>query len=152
MIKVLKTLLLALMVSVTMTSCSDDDGPTTQSGAKAVSGTYSGTMSMSVMGTALDPVDCDVVINAGADDTTVDIVLPTVTYGGHQSIPSITVSGVAVTTSDNKTYTLQQASFEQDIYSGTIQGTVTDGRLALTYVMNAGKMPMPINFTFDGAL
>jgi hypothetical protein len=117
-----------------------------------VSGTYSGTMSMSVMGTALDPVDCDVVINAGADDTTVDIVLPTVTYGGHQSIPSITVSGVAVTTSDNKTYTLQQASFEQDIYSGTIQGTVTDGRLALTYVMNAGKMPMPINFTFDGAL
>ena len=80
-------------------------------------------------------------------------VLGGIVFGGY-SIPEITLSGIAVSTTDNKVFAIAETEINQTVgttnYVGTLGGNVDNGKLTLNYALKPGAMPMSITFIFVG--
>lgn len=156
--KKIKTTLASAAMAVTvlatcamLTSCSDDDKnePATPA-ATAITGSYTGDMTCSVMGSESIFEDLTVTI-AATDDATVSITLGSFGEPPMQ-VPEITITGVKVTGTDG-TYAIAESQFSGTTssgraYSGTTKGSVVDSNLTLNLQLQYGAMPMPMICTF----
>lgn len=152
---VLALLCLALPVFVSCSDDDDDDPVVTGN----VTGTYSGTLNATVMATDC-PMDGEYQLSilSQKDEDLVTVVLPQCSFTTPgmptaQTIPSVTVVDVDVDTySDGYTIKADEFNVTMDgvSYTGSINGTVSGGVAKINYSMVPGKMPMQINFTFNG--
>jgi hypothetical protein len=116
---------------------------------------YRGDIDVSVNGSSqLTINDTVMTLNAKEGDK-VDIVTPEMglSMGAQQmSLPSTTFEDIAVTTADYQTFTIAQQPVSITVgstnWTGTVEGTVANGVLSLTFVVTPGAMPMPITITF----
>lgn len=116
---------------------------------------YRGDIDVSVNGSSqLTITDTVMTLNAKEGDK-VDIVTPEMglSMGAQQmSLPSTTFENIAVTTADYQTFTIAQQPVSITVgstnWTGTVEGTVANGVLSLTFVVTPGAMPMPITITF----
>ena len=116
---------------------------------------YRGDIDVSVNGSSqLTIADTVMTLNAKEGDK-VDIVTPEMglSMGAQQmSLPSTTFENIAVSTADFQTFTIAQQPVSITVgstnWTGTVEGTVADGVLSLTFVVTPGAMPMPITITF----
>lgn len=120
--------------------------------AENIAGTYDGTVTMSVRGeTQGDPTEAKVII-ASESENTVSITLPQMGEG-RVSIPSFTVTGVAVA-ENGKVYNIEKENISVTVESlqitGSLTGNVKNGKLNMSYSLKPGAMPMNIDFTFAG--
>lgn len=117
---------------------------------------YRGDIDVSVNGSSqLTITDTVMTLNAKEGDK-VDIVTPEMglSMGAQQmSLPSTTFENIAVSTADFRTFTIAQQPVSITVgstnWAGTVEGTVADGVLSLTFVVTPGAMPMPITITFS---
>lgn len=117
---------------------------------------YRGDIDVSVNGSSqLTITDTVMTLNAKEGDK-VDIVTPEMglSMGAQQmSLPSTTFEDIAVSTADFQTFTIAQQPVSITVgstnWAGTVEGTVADGVLSLTFVVTPGAMPMPITITFS---
>ena len=138
---------MAMMAAVLcLAACSDDEE--TVKPSEAVAGNYQGTITMSVASTSYDPTEATIQITAVSDNT-VTIVLPSAGSGA-MALPSLTVSGAVVSTTDDVTYTISETAINQDKYVGSLTGTIKNGKADIDYSVTPGAMPMAINFDFTG--
>lgn len=119
-----------------------------------LSGTYTGTLNMSVMGSAMDPVENATVVLDVADDGKTSLTISS--FGmGMMTLEDITVD-VTLTESADGSYALAAESIDTmagDInVTGSLTGTVTaDGsKLTVSADIKPGAMPMTINVEFEG--
>ena len=152
--------LMALSLSTTFVSCSDNDDDTNL--AKEIAGIYNGTLEISVMGTSSGSTnECKAVIKR-ASDTTVDITLSGFANlsggGGNMSLGNFTITGVNVTTGANGTYSLNLGEYESTdstdkvITGESLSGTITaDGTVTINTDFKPGSMPMAITAVFTGS-
>lgn len=116
---------------------------------------YRGDIDVSVNGSSqLTINDTIMTLNAKEGDKA-DIVTPEMglSMGGQQmSLPSTTFEDIAVSTADYQTFTIAQQPVSITVgstnWTGTVEGTVANGVLSLTFVVTPGAMPMPITITF----
>ncbi len=152
--------LMALSLSTTFVSCSDNDDDTNL--AKEIAGIYNGTLEISVMGTSYGSTnECKAVIKR-ASDTTVDITLSGFANlsggGGNMSLGNFTITGVNVTTGANGTYSLNLGEYESTdstdkvITGESLSGTIAaDGTATINTDFKPGSMPMAITAVFTGS-
>ena len=150
--------LMALSLSTTFVSCSDNDDDTNL--AKEIAGIYNGTLEISVMGTSYGSTnECKAVIKR-ASDTTVDITLSGFANlsggGGNMSLGNFTITGVNVTTGANGTYSLNLGEYESTdstdkvITGESLSGTITaDGTVTTNTNVKTGTMPMAITVVYN---
>ncbi|MBO8485689.1 MAG: calycin-like domain-containing protein, partial [Bacteroidetes bacterium] len=117
--------------------------------AEEVAGTYSGTFTMSVMGSPAGSENLDCTVSA-ATDNTVDIVLDQFTAMGSTQF-SLSAEGVSVADADggySLTGSIDTMSGETHI-TGSVSGTVgKDGSAEITFEFTPGAMPMSITGVF----
>lgn len=134
-------------------ACNKNEGkeeiPTGTATAEAVAGTYSGTFTMSVMGSSAGTENLDCTISAVSDNT-VDIVLDPFTAMGTMEF-ALSAEGVSVTEADGGytlTGSIDTMSGETHI-TGSVSGTVAvDGSSEITFEFTPGAMPMSITGVF----
>lgn len=120
---------------------------------------YRGDIDVSVNGSSqLTITDTIMTLNAKEGDK-VDIVTPEMglSMGAQQmSLPSTTFEDIAVSTADFRTFTIAQQPVSITVgstnWAGTVEGSVADGVLSLTFVVTPGAMPMPITITFSTSM
>ncbi len=116
-----------------------------------VAGSYPGKVTMTVGANAYDPVEATIKVTVDDDDD-VKITLPAMGEG-QMSIPEILVEDVSVKSTDYKTFTIPAKEIEQTVggvnFTGTLSGTLADGKLTLNYSLQPGSMPMSITFAFN---
>lgn len=119
--------------------------------AYAVSGTYNGTLDMSVAGSSVGSID-DSSFSIANNDDTISLTLKGFGFGAMQ-LGDITVADVKCV-NENSVYDL---SAEIDTESGSIrvtgklEGTIdADGNANIVFTMKPGAMPMDITATFNG--
>ena len=146
--KTMMAMMLALVsMCVVFNSCSSDDDIDTVAAAKEIVGSYTGNMKMTVMGQA-SPYDNVTMKIEAVDDATVKVTLPACGEG-MMALPPLEVSGVKVSGS-NGAYTFSQESYTGTVkdaeknYTVTLQGTLKDNTLTVSYSVQYGKMPMPM--------
>lgn len=158
------TVLAALfLIMPAFVSCGndDDDEP---AAVESISGSYTGTLGYSVMGYPADNLtgDYTLVIAKDAkekDEVTVTLPQCSFTYPGSQAgaytIPALTVTGVDVKVKGN-VYTIEKDNFKVSLdgvdYTGSMIGTVAGKDAKVEYTLQPGRMPMDINFTFQGSV
>ena len=137
---------------VSVLACNKNEGKETGGPALAeeVAGTYSGTFTMSVMGSPAGSENLDCTVSA-ATDNTVDIVLDQFTAMGSTQF-SLSAEGVSVADADggySLTGSIDTMSGETHI-TGSVSGTVgKDGSAEITFEFTPGAMPMPITGVFS---
>ena len=145
--KTVKTAMIAAMAALTLGlgACSKDY-------AKDIAATYEGTLTMSVGDNPVgDPTEAKVIVAAEAENT-VSITLPQAGDGG-MGMPSMTVEGISVS-KNKKVYNLSKNDISVSLagmeITGSLNGTVENDKLNLSYTLKPGSMPMSIDFTFSG--
>lgn len=148
--KTMMVMMLALVsMCVAFSSCSSDDDPVAVAAAKEIADTYTGSLNMTVMGTASTYDNLTMKIEA-VDDATVKVTLPACGEG-MMALPALEVPAVKVSGS-NGAYAFSQESYAGTItvngaekkYTVTLQGTLKDKTLTVNYSVQYGKMPMPM--------
>lgn len=144
--KTAKILMMALIMTLGLSSCSDNEKDEPQQpAANEIAGSYTGTMTGTAMGTDLTFDNVDVRITA-ADDSHVDIAIAS--FGNPPMVlPEIFIGNVPVSGAEGN-FALAATQFsgtspDGKNYSGTIQGT-SKGELVLNMELNYGNMPMPL--------
>ena len=138
-----------LTMCVAFTSCSSDDDNDTVAAAKEIAGSYTSTLDMTVMGQASTYDNLTMKIEA-VDDATVKVTLPACGEG-MMSLPALEVPAVKVSGS-NGAYAFSQENYAGTVtvngaekkYTVTLQGTLKDKTLTVSYSVQYGKMPMPM--------
>lgn len=150
--KKFKTMMAMMLVLVSMcvafSSCSSDDDPVAVAAAKEIAGTYTGSLDMTVMGTA-STYDNLTKIEA-VDDATVKVTLPACGEG-MMALPALEVPAVKASGS-NGAYAFSQENYAGTItvngaekkYTVTLHGTLKDKTLTVNYSVQYGKKPMPM--------
>ena len=156
----LSILAMLCMAMPAFVSCNDDDDDDDPALVDGVIGTYTGSLGAQVMN-----IDCpmegkyEVSIWNASDADEVRVVLPKCAFAmpgssAADTIPSLTVYDVDVKASGNS-YILDEDDFSVTVngvvYTGSINGTVSGKNAKINYVVKPGRMPMPINFAFDGS-
>ena len=132
---------------------------TTPDVAYLVAGSYTGTVSAYIEDANLDAGSAEdqTLKIAYAEDGVVSVAVPSFTYNNAMTLPSATITGVAVKANEDGSYALGKSEFSETItvddaektYAGTISGTIAaDGSAEIVYNVNYGNMPMTITFTF----
>ena len=117
-----------------------------------LSGSYTGTLTMSVMGTAMDPME-EAQVSLTAEGDVWTLTLPEMGMGT-MSMESISVEVELAESADG--YTLSAESIEavsgETSITGSLTGTVSaDGStMTLSAEITPGAMPMAINVDFEG--
>ena len=118
-----------------------------------VSGTYTGTLTMSVMGTAMDPME-DAQVTLAVDGEKASLTLPAMGMGS-MTMDAVTVEAVLAQAEDGS-FTLTAESFEtvsgETSITGSLTGTISaDGTtMTISAEITPGAMPMAINVDFEG--
>ena len=157
--KFMAMMIAAVTLCAGFTSCGDDDDDNTVPAAESLAGTYTGTLTISVMGS--ESTDTVSYVITKEDDTHVKMTIPAAGSGA-MALPSITVDNIPVTTSTVAGVEIVSASLESA--SGTI--TVNDAEksytfsdivivgqnktAAINYSLQYGKMPMAMVCAFTG--
>lgn len=150
----LKNFFTMTAIALCMVACSDKNDPApAQEAAKAIEGNYTGLMSMTVSGSTAGESEISVKITAEAEGT-VKLSFPAMGGEGSMQLEAFEVSGVAVTASDNGSYTLSKETFSTtsgdiNLEGSKLAGTVSNGEARITMDIKPGAMPMSITFTFD---
>lgn len=147
----------ATAVCLGFTSCGDDDDNSTASNAETLAGTYSGDLTITVMGSTSES-EGDYVVTK-VDDSHVSLTTPAAGSGA-MALPALTVENIPVESVTVEGVTAYKASISE--YSGTI--TVdgaekaytfknlaivkTGDNVAIAYSLQYGKMPMAMACTF----
>lgn len=148
--KTMMAMMLALVsMCVAFSSCSSDDDPVAVAAAKEIADTYTGSLDMTVMGTASAYDNLTMKIEA-VDDATVKVTLPACGEG-MMALPALEVPAVKFSGS-NGAYAFSQEDYAGTItvngaekkYTVTLQGTLKDKTLTVNYSVQYGKMPMPM--------
>lgn len=148
--KTMMAMMLALVsMCVAFSSCSSDDDPVAVAAAKEIADTYTGSLDMTVMGTASTYDNLTMKIEA-VDDATVKITLPACGEG-MMALPALEVPAVKASGS-NGAYAFSQENYAGTItvngaekkYTVTLHGTLKDKTLTVNYSVQYGKMPMPM--------
>ncbi len=148
--KTMMAMMLALVsMCVAFSSCSSDDDPVAVAAAKEIADTYTGSLDMTVMGTASTYDNLTMKIEA-VDDATVKVTLPACGEG-MMALPALEVPAVKVSGS-NGAYAFSLESYAGTVtingaekkYTVTLQGTFKDNTLTVNYSVQYGKMPMPM--------
>lgn len=148
--KTMMAMMLALVsMCVAFSSCSSDDDPVAVAAAKEFAGTYTGSLDMTVMGTASTYDNLTMKIEA-VDDATVKVTLPACGEG-MMALPALEVPAVKASGS-NGAYAFSQENYAGTItvngaekkYTVTLHGTLKDKTLTVNYSVQYGKMPMPM--------
>lgn len=150
--KIALKLAMALAIAMGLNACSDkkQDEPQ-QPAANEVSGTYTGIMAATAMGTDLTFENVEMRIVA-ADDSHVNITVAS--FGNPpMTLPEINIRNLTVTGSEGN-YALAETQFSSTSpdgkkYSGTIRGTY-NGSLVLNMELSYGAMPMPLACRYEG--
>ena len=105
-----------------------------------VNGTYTGTLTMSVMGSAMDPME-DAEVTLAVDGSTASLTLPAMGMGT-MTMDSITVDVLFEEAEDSGELSI----------TGSLTGTVSaDGStMTINAEITPGAMPMAINVDFEG--
>lgn len=139
--------------------CSDDDNEDSLAIGNAT-GTYSGSLNAKVM-TSDFPMEGEFqlsIVSQKDNSEEVTVVLPQCSFTPPgspmtQVIPSISVADVDIEASGSG-YTIKEDNFmvvlDDVTYTGSINGTISGNVAKINYSMTPGKMPMQINFTFNG--
>ena len=154
---IMKRLISAIAVIASVAAvfaCNKNEGkeeaPAGTALAQEVAGTYSGTFTMSVMGSSVGSENLDCTVSA-ATDNTVDIVLDQFTAMGSTQF-SLSAEGVSVAEADggySLTGSIDTMSGETHI-TGSVSGTVgKDGSAEITFEFTPGAMPMSITGVFS---
>lgn len=150
----LYVLLLALMPAV-FTACGDDDEPAY---ATDIYGTYSGSLEATVMNTL-----CNFDGNYTVEITMYYGINPAVTLPECSfampgtdtplTIPSLTVRDINLS-KEKSGYSISSGERKIEVdgkeYPVSLSGTVIGKEVNLTYSVQPGRMPMPVNFNFKG--
>lgn len=144
----LKKCLTMLLIAILAIACKKENEEP-ENFAKIIEGSYNGSIVMSVSGNEMSTSDATVKLTALSDGS-ISVILPKAGEGA-MSLPELTVNNVSVTSSDNSTYVLNETSINQDIYTGTLSGSVKDGQIEILYAIKPGAMPMSIDFKFTGS-
>lgn len=117
-----------------------------------IRGTYTGTLTVSVMGTAADPIE-NAQVTLAANEDTWTLTLPEMGIGS-MTIDPISVVVQMAESNDGYTLTAENigaVSGETNI-TGSLTGTVSnDGNtMTLSAEITPGAMPMAINVNFEG--
>lgn len=148
--KTMMAMMLALVsMCVAFSSCSSDDDPVAVAASKEIAGTYTGSLDMTVMGTASTYDNLTMKIEA-VDDATVKVTLPACGEG-MMALPALEVPAVKASGS-NGAYAFSQENYAGTItvngaekkYTVTLHGTLKDKTLTVNYSVQYGKMPMPM--------
>lgn len=148
--KTMMAMMLALVsMCVAFSSCSSDDDPVAVAAAKEIADTYTGSLDMTVMGTASTYDNLTMKIEA-VDDATVKVTLPACGEG-MMALPALEVPAVKASGS-NGAYAFSQKNYAGTItvngaekkYTVTLHGTLKDKTLTVNYSVQYGKMPMPM--------
>lgn len=148
--KTMMAMMLALVsMCVAFSSCSSDDDPVAVAASKEIAGTYTGSLDMTVMGTASTYDNLTMKIEA-VDDATVKVTLPACGEG-MMALPALEVPAVKASGS-NGAYAFSQENYAGTItvngaekkYTVTLHGTLKDKNLTVNYSVQYGKMPMPM--------
>lgn len=156
--------LLCLLILPALASCNDEKDETPTVG-KNIAGTYNGALSWKVMTYEGEfPGKYEVAILEDADhEDCVNVILPACSFKmpipgstAETPIPSLTVKGVPVKESAN-VYSFSMDEFTITIdgvaYKGSkLAGSVVGKDVTLAYELTPGRMPMVINFSFNGTL
>lgn len=146
--KTMMAMMLALVsMCVAFSSCSSDDDPVAVAASKEIAGTYTGSLDMTVMGTASTYDNLTMKIEA-VDDATVKVTLPACGEG-MMALPALEVPAVKASGS-NGAYAFSQENYVGTItvndaekqYTVTLHGTLKDKTLTVNYSVQYGKMPM----------
>ncbi len=150
-LKKLSVFMIALLATVTITSCSSDDNNEVAAGAaKVIAGDYTSSLTCSVMGTDSEFENVTVSI-VEKDDATVDVKIGS--FGNPpMQVPAFTVENVKVTGEDGN-YTIANTNFEGTTengkkYSGVLTGSYAGNKLSIKFNLQYGAMPMPMINTF----
>ena len=152
--KTMMAMMLALVsMCVAFSSCSSDDDPVAVAAAKEIAGTYTGSLDMTVMGTASTYDNLTMKIEA-VDAAAVKITSPACGEG-MMALPALEIPAVKVSGS-NGAYAFSRESYAGTItvngaeknYTVTLQGTLRDNTLTVNYSVQYGKMPMPMTAKF----
>ena len=118
-----------------------------------LSGSYTGTLTMSVMGTAMDPME-EAQVSLAAEGDVWTLTLPEMGMGT-MSMESISVEVELAESADG--YTLSAESIEavsgETSITGSLTGTVSADGSTMTLsaeITPGGAMPMAINVDFEG--
>ena len=148
--KTMMVMMLALVsMCVAFSSCSSDDDPVAVAAAKEIADTYTGSLNMTVMGTASTYDNLTMKIEA-VDDATVKVTLPACGEG-MMALPALEVPAVKASGS-NGAYAFSPENYAGTItvngaekkYTVTLHGTLKDKTLTVNYSVQYGKMPMPM--------
>ena len=148
--KTMMAMMLALVsMCVAFSSCSSDDDPVAVAAAKEIADTYTGSLNVTVMGTASTYDNLTMKIEA-VDDATVKVTLPACGEG-MMALPALEVPAVKASGS-NGAYAFSQENYAGTItvngvekkYTVTLHGTLKDKTLTVNYSVQYGKMPMPM--------
>lgn len=156
--KFMAMIIAAATMTIGFTSCDDDDEPEVPA-ADQLAGSYTGNLSISVMGS--ESSDEATMVITKITDTTVSLTIPAA-GSGMMSLPSLTVSDIPVTKStvnkiDVLTATLELASGtitvsdKQKSYNFTDIAIAKSGTdVVITYTLQYGTMPMAMTCSFSG--
>ena len=156
--KILCVCTLAALTFITTSCKKDDDNNKVESKpvAQAIAKTYDGSVTMSVSGQEQGTYNVSITIAADGENTA-KITLPAA-GSGMMALMECEVTGVNVT-KDGDSYTLIKDNYSTTLtkddgttitYTGSINGTVgADKKLAMTYSIKPGAMPMSIDFVFS---
>lgn len=142
----LTLLLCACFVSVTTTSCSDDNDAPATPAAKEIAGTYNGDLDCTVMGSTDTFEDKTFVVTATSDS---EVSVELAAFGeAPMALPSITVDKLKVTGADG-IYAVDATPFSGTTeagkqYSGTIKLAYTNGVMVIDFQLQYGAMPVPM--------
>lgn len=148
--KTMMAMMLALVsMCVAFSSCSSDDDPVAVAAEKEIAGTYTGSLDMTVMGTASTYDNLTMKIEA-VDDATVKVTLPACGEG-MMALPALEVPAVKASGS-NGAYAFSQENYAGTItvngaekkYTVTLHGKLEDKTLTVNYSVLYGNMPMPM--------
>lgn len=156
----LKNLLLAMAAMLCLAACNDDDDAT-PGAADRISGTYEGTISLTVMGQDQGSSALEAVVEAESATAVSITLLGDAESTSAMSIKKIPLTGIVVTT-DGTNYTLTK-NIPEDGYTVTdtesqvnwkitsFAGSVEGGEATLEMVAQPGAMPMGITMKFTGS-
>ena len=155
--KNVKFTILALAMAFGFVACNDDS--VSEDYAKEIAGTYNGTLTWKVGSTEKTPETSVVVTQTGENLVTVTIYKDPNSTGERDFNYDIPVEKVEVK-KDGSIYTLAKTAITQIINNkgetiestGSLWGTITEGKIALNFNFKPGAMPMDIECTFEGKL
>ena len=155
--KNVKFTILALAMAFGFVACNDDS--VSEDYAKEIAGTYNGTLTWKVGSTEKTPETSVVVTQTGENLVTVTINKDPNSTGARDDFNyDIPVEKVEVK-KDGSIYTLAETAITQIINNkgetkstGSLSGTITEGKIALNFNFKPATMPMDIVCTFDGKL